>query len=152
LSYDLCGRFDRVRTEDLVELRVNHDLNKWHPEVFPLVESILEAQGADIAAVKAQPSTSENNDAPLEFVRTLDLWELVMLMTVKSLLEGVGFRFYIKNDYTQDLFGLGQMGGYNFINGPPTLMVEASRLDDARELLKLLLGEANTSPVNQKTT
>jgi hypothetical protein len=61
----------------------------------------------------------------------------------KSLLEEAGVAFFIRNEVTQGLFGAGQLGGYNFITGPPVLMVDASRVDEARELLApLMAGDA----------
>jgi hypothetical protein len=73
-----------------------------------------------------------------DFVRVMDLTDPAMVAVAKSLLEEAGIAFFIRNEVTQGLFGAGQLGGYNFITGPPVLMVEASRVDEARELLKRL--------------
>jgi hypothetical protein len=76
----------------------------------------------------------------LPFERVMDLTDPAMLAVARSLLEEAGIRFFIKNEGTQNLFGGGQLGtGYNVFTGPPSLMVEPSRVDEARELLAALL-------------
>lgn len=88
---------------------------------------------------------SDRDDAPAEnpgFVQALVLPNLGRLALAKSLLEQAEIRYFVRNERTQSLFGWGEMGaGYNLIVGPPVIMVEAARVDDARELLTPLLGE-----------
>jgi putative signal transducing protein len=141
MGSDLRGRLDRKTTEELVELLSAHDLAEWRPEVFPIVETILQHRGVDVAAIKVRPPRHDPSisDDPADFVRLLDLTDPAMVAVAKSLLEEAGVEFFIRNEGTQGLFGAGQMGGYNFITGPPVLMVEASRMDEARELLAPLL-------------
>jgi hypothetical protein len=100
---------------------------------------------------------SQDKDAPSDqdaeapdFLRALALPNPALLAVAKSLLESAGMRFFIKNDATQNLFGWGQLGtGYNVITGPPVLMVEAARVDEARELLEPLL-EDDVSPTKDE--
>jgi hypothetical protein len=82
------------------------------------------------------------------FREALTLPDLGSLTLAKSLLEDADIPYYVKNELTQNLFGWGQLNaGYNFIVGPPVLMVEASRLQEARELLEpLLQGPGATAP------
>jgi hypothetical protein len=143
MDTDLRTRFDAKTTEELVQLLRAHDLAVWRPEVFPMVEAILQERGVDLAAVKAEPGPDDSrSEEPMDFVRLVDLPDPTLLAAAKSLLEGAGLEYFIKNESTQSLFGAGQIGGYNFITGPPVLMVDASRLEEAQELLAPLLGEA----------
>jgi hypothetical protein len=141
MGSDLRSRLDEMTTEELVELWRAHDLAEWRPEVFPVVETILQERGVDVAALKVQPpghDRSRSDDSP-DFLRLMDLTDPAMLAVAKSLLEEAGVEFFIRNEGTQGLFGAGQIGGYNLFTGPPVLMVEASRVDEARELLAPLL-------------
>src|SRR6266540_2098358 len=115
MGSDLRSRLNEKTTEELVELLRAYDLTEWRPEVFPIIETILQDRGVDVAAIKAQParhdrSVSEDSAA---FVRLLDLTDPAMLAVAKSLLEEGGVEFFIRNEGTQGLFGAGQMGGYN---------------------------------------
>jgi hypothetical protein len=57
----------------------------------------------------------------------------------RSILEAAGVAFFIKNDATQHLFALGQMGlGYNCIVGPPIIQVGETEVEKVRRLLKPL--------------
>ena len=54
----------------------------------------------------------------------------------KSLLEGTGIKFFIKNEGLQNLFGAGEIGtGYNPIVGVPEIQVFQSDADNAKKLL-----------------
>jgi putative signal transducing protein len=141
MDSDLRSRFDEKTTEELIELLRAHDLTVWRPEVFPIIETILQERRVDVAAIKALPPRHDctSTEDSADFVRLLDLTDLAMLGFAKSALEEAGIEFFILNEGTQDLFGAGQMGGYSFITGPPVLMVEVSRMDEARELLAPLL-------------
>lgn len=148
MSNELRSRLDRMTTAELVEVLRAHDLKEWRPEVFPLAESILRGRGVDVAALMARAPDrdaargEQGRDSP-DFVRVADLPNPAILTMARSLLEESGLQFFIKNESTQSLFGLGQLGSaYNFITGPPTLMVEASRVEEARELLGPLLNDA----------
>ncbi len=73
-----------------------------------------------------------------------------ILVVAKSLLEGAGLRFFVRNERVQSLFGWGEMGtGYNFITGPPVLMVEAARVEEARKLLEPLFKDTVAPPKDE---
>jgi hypothetical protein len=141
---DLRSRLDALPTEALVEVLKGRDPDEWRPEVFPIVESILEGRGVDVAALNAaaERERAAAREDPRPFEPAMELPDPAILAVAKSLLEEAGVRFFIKNEGTQSLFGGGQLGtGYNLFTGPPVLMVEPSRVDEARELLHPLLEE-----------
>jgi len=71
-----------------------------------------------------------------EFVPILELRGPAMVAFAKSLLQSSRIRFFIKDERVQDLIAYGQFGaGFNPITGPPTVFVEPSRAEEARELL-----------------
>jgi hypothetical protein len=138
---DLRRRLEAMETEALVDVLWRHDLDEWRPEVFPIVESILDARGVDVAALLAEAERERATvpeDSP-PFERVMDLPDPAVLAVAKSLLEEAGIPFFVKNEETQSLFGWGRLGtGYNVITGPPVVMVDPSRADEARELLQPL--------------
>jgi len=154
MSDDLRLRLDQMTTAELLEVLRVHDLKEWRPEVFPLVESILRGRGVDVAGALAQPpgrndllgAADTAPESSPDFVKVADLPNPAALAMAKSLLEESGLRFFIKNEGTQGLFGLGAIGGYNLIIGPPVVMVEASRSEEARELLEPLLAANAPNP------
>jgi hypothetical protein len=102
--------------------------------------------------VRKPPSEGEAEPAreSPDFLTALDLPDPAMVGVARSLLEGAGIPFFIKNEGTQGLFGWGQMGtGYNLIIGPPALMVETSRLEEVRELLDPLFRGAVPQPEDE---
>ena len=141
MSDDLHGRLDAMGTEDLIEVLRHHDLDEWRPEVFPIVESILLRRGVDVPALKAaaERERAAALEDPPPFERVMELADPAGLAVAKSLLQEAGIPFFIKNEETQSLFGWGRLGtGYNVITGPPVVMVDPARLDEARELLAAL--------------
>src|SRR6187399_1531242 len=62
----------------------------------------------------------------------------------KSLLESERIENFVRGESVQDLFGVGRLGGYNFITGPAELWVRADDEERARTLLDGLSEE----PVN----
>jgi putative signal transducing protein len=145
----LRDRLDAMTTAKLVDIVKRHELDEWRPEVFPIVESILEGRGVDVVALKAQAErdAAVASEDPPAFLRVMDLADPAILAVARSLLEEAGVPFFIRNEGTQNLFGGGQLGtGYNVFTGPPVLMVEPSRLDEVRELLEPLLTEGEPAP------
>lgn len=139
---DLRRRLDALPTAALVDALKRRDPDEWRPEVFPIVESILEGRGVDVAALKAsaERDRAAARESDQTFVRVMDLPDPGSLAIARSLLDEAGVDFFIKNEETQALFGWGQLGtGYNVITGPPVLMVDSSRVDEVRELLAPLL-------------
>jgi hypothetical protein len=57
MADDLRARLGEMSTGDLVAILRSPGLDEWRPEVFPLVEAILEERGVDVAAVKAGMAT-----------------------------------------------------------------------------------------------
>ncbi len=71
-----------------------------------------------------------------EFVPVFTPQDAGMIAFVKSLLQSADIRFFVKNERVQHLFGFGGFGaGFNPITGPPVVLVEPDRADEARELL-----------------
>jgi len=76
---------------------------------------------------------------PIEMVEIAELSAPGLAAAARELLEEAGIGFEISGEGVQDLFGVGRWGGgYNLVTGPPRLLVEAGRLDEARELLASL--------------
>jgi hypothetical protein len=72
------------------------------------------------------------------FVTILRTGDAVQLAIARSILEEAGIVYHVVGDLAQDLFGLGRIGGHNFITGAPQLRVERERAEDARALLQPL--------------
>ena len=93
--------------------------------------------------VDSQPelATVESSNEELaveyqEFVEVCSLHDPGAVPLVKSLLMSAGIRFFIKNERVQQLIGGGTLGiGYNLIAGPPLVLVEPGRAEEARQLL-----------------
>ena len=63
------------------------------------------------------------------------------MMFIKSLLESAGIQYFVKNEASQNLFGVGQVGtGYNVMVGPMEVQVPDSQ---AAEAIALLEANAN---------
>ena len=60
-------------------------------------------------------------------------------MLVQSMLRGAGIEFVSKNAITQNLFGVGQIGGFNPAHGSIEVQVLAHDVDAARQVLSDLL-------------
>ncbi len=54
---------------------------------------------------------------------------------IGSLLDEHGIAYHVSNQTTQDLFGIGRFGGYNYITGPQKIMVTEQDAARARELI-----------------
>jgi hypothetical protein len=67
---DLRARLNEMATRDLVAVLRSHDLEEWRPEVFPLVQAILDERGVDIDTVEVgdQTPTEGAGDEHLESV------------------------------------------------------------------------------------
>ena len=158
MTDDFRRHLDLMATEDLVAILRDHDLDEWRPEVFPIVESILQERGVDVAVVTASPLNREgpegvNEKCPedaSDLIEIADIHDPAMLPVVASVLEQAGIEFFIRNEKTQNLFGLGQIGGgYNLITGAPTLLVAASKLQEAKDLLEPLFAEKDAGPEDE---
>ena len=71
-----------------------------------------------------------------EFVPVRALTHATLVPLARSILDGAGIRYFIRNERVQDLIGWGRLGpGYNIPAGAPLVTVEPSRADEAKELL-----------------
>ncbi len=84
--------------------------------------------------------TAKEWEREKEFVRLVPIYttgNFAFVTVAKTVLEGAGILFNVKNENLQNLWGLGSMGtGYNPITGPMIIEVEAERADEAATLLK----------------
>ena len=77
-----------------------------------------------------------------EFVLAGSMVGAARVPLAASLLEDAGIPFYVRNELTQDLFGVGQIGtGYNPVLGPVEFWVQQSSLGEAQTLLDSLDAE-----------
>ena len=89
--------------------------------------------------VEANPAqrTGESPAQSDNFVPLIALHDAALASVVQSVLASAGIRFVMKGEVIQDLFGVERLGvGFNPVTGPAVLLVESSRLDEARELLR----------------
>lgn len=71
-----------------------------------------------------------------DFVALLTVIEPTELPHVLAMLEAAEIPSFVRSGGVQHLFGAGVMGtGHDLITGPPVVMVPASRLDEARQVL-----------------
>jgi hypothetical protein len=76
-------------------------------------------------------------DASDELIPCLTIGDASLVPYVKSILDGAGVPYLIKHEGVQNLVGWGTaVFGFNPITGPPVVMVETSRLDEATKLLE----------------
>jgi hypothetical protein len=107
----------------------------------PFPPDILKALGADAPEV--------------ELVPVLRTGDAGLIPLAKSLLEGEGIEYLVRGETVQDLFGLGRMGGYNYVTGPTEFLVHAEDAERARALLEELSalptepGEGPSEPPNE---
>jgi hypothetical protein len=87
----------------------------------PFPPAILKALGAGAAEV--------------ELVTVLRTGDAGLIPLAKSLLEGEGIEYLVRGEHVQDLFGIGRMGGYNYVTGPTEFLVHAEDAERARTLL-----------------
>ena len=65
---DLRARLDALSDDQLVTIIQLRDLDEWRPEVFPVVEAILQERGVDLSAVPAREPTERLDYGALERV------------------------------------------------------------------------------------
>jgi len=128
---------------ELADILARHDTEEWRSEVFPIVEELLREKGVN--SPFREPSSDGLPPAEAEtLVAAIELPNPGLVPLAKSILKAARIRYVVTNEQTQNLLGLGQLGaGCNFITGPPAIMVEPGRLEDAQQLLNLLLQQTN---------
>jgi hypothetical protein len=81
----------------------------------------------------------EREDELIQLVPVYATGNVALVSVIKSLLEGAGIVYNIRNEQIQNLWGLGSMGtGFNPITGPMIIEVEKERAEEAKILLKEL--------------
>ncbi len=84
--------------------------------------------------VKRGSATSDEKLVPV-----LSVTNPALLPLAKSILDSAGIPFTVRNELVQGLIGWGQLGtGFNLLTGPPVILVEERKLDEARTLLEQL--------------
>jgi hypothetical protein len=58
-----------------------------------------------------------------------------LIPLAKSLLESEGIEYLVRGENLQDLFGVGRLGGYNYVTGPAEFLVHTEDAERARTLL-----------------
>lgn len=101
------------------------------------VERCSDCDTALVAADAGAVAEAEAESIEMAVLTTLS--EPASATLVRALLDEAGIRYESAGEGVQDYFALGRFGtGFSPITGPPVLLVEASRLDEARELLASL--------------
>jgi hypothetical protein len=86
------------------------------------------------------PDPPEPNHTSSELTTVFTTGDAALLPIIESLLNGAGVRFFVKNESTQDLFGMGRVGtGFNVVTGPVVIQVASEDAPAARELLRPLI-------------
>lgn len=76
-----------------------------------------------------------------DLVTIFETPDVALLAMAKAALDEAGIRYVTENEFTQDLFGLGRVGGgYNLVTGPPRIRVVPENAERAREILAELDG------------
>ncbi len=145
MSSDLRSRLDQMTTEELLEILRTRDEESWRPEVFTLAESIVRERGVE-EVPRPDAAGPDRTDAD-EPVEVCSLPNPALIPVAKSLLDAAEIEYFIQNEESQNLFAWGQaIAGFNPVLGPPVILVPATRLDEARELLTPLLQETGPPP------
>lgn len=71
----------------------------------------------------------------VQLVPVLHTGDAGLIPLAKSLLESEGIEYLVRGENVQDLFGLGRLGGYNYVTGPTEFWVHAEDAERAQTLL-----------------
>ena len=95
---------------------------------------VVECTDCGSSLVEWKPEWTTREDAPHEeFVEVLTLDGPAMVSFVQSLLQPAGIPFFIRNERV-NRFGMG-------FGGAPVLLVESSKVEEAKELLAAIDNE-----------
>lgn len=83
---------------------------------------------------------SQSEAEKQDFITILKTGDQVKISMAKAILDAENIVYLVKNEIVQDLFGLGKVGGYNYLLGPMELQVENDRVEEAKKLLANLTG------------
>jgi hypothetical protein len=95
VSAELRERLELLSTGELVAILETLDLERWRPEVFPVVEGILRDRGLDVAGISGRRRAAPAPPAPdreLQEPRTWKRWEstaLAFLIAFESSFVGL---------------------------------------------------------------
>lgn len=78
----------------------------------------------------------------VELVPVLRTGDAGVILLAKSLLESEKIEYLVRGENVQDLFGVGRLGGYNYVTGPSEFLVHADNAERARTLLEGLDAQA----------
>lgn len=82
----------------------------------------------------------------VELVTIVETGDPALIAVVKSVLDDAGIAYFAKGEQLQNLFGIGQFGvGFNPIVGPVELQVRQPDAREARELVRDLLENGESS-------
>ena len=70
-----------------------------------------------------------------DLVTVFESSDIALIAMAKGSLQDAGIQFVVQNEFTQNLFGLGQMGSYNHITGPVRIQVVAEDAEAAHNLV-----------------
>lgn len=89
------------------------------------------------------PEPPESEVHPDVHLRTILLArDEVQLSLACSMLDEAKIPYVVKNRGVQDLFGMGRLGGFNYVTGPMALQVDERDEASAKELLASLQAES----------
>jgi len=86
---------------------------------------------------------SQSEAEKQDFITILKTGDQVKISMAKAILDAENIVYLVKNEIVQDLFGLGKVGGYNYLLGPMELQVENDRVEEAKKLLANLTANQN---------
>ena len=103
-------------------------------------DGIAECPSCNSALVASPPDWTIVGDSTTadsaDLVTCVTVGNASLLPYIKSILDGAGVPYLVKNEGVQHWIGWGTaVLGFNPITGPPVVMVEASRMDEATALL-----------------
>jgi len=80
----------------------------------------------------------------LDLETILETSDSALLPVVRSLLESEGIPCFVRGEQLQEFLGWGRMpSGVNLITGPMQLQVPRERLEEARQLLRVMRGSGS---------
>jgi len=96
--------------------------------------------GAELApATEEEVAAANRPKLPDDFVCAAHLVGAAQVALAKSLLDSAGIEFFLTNEITEDLFGVGEMfTGWNLVTGGVGAWVHADDAADTAELLAAL--------------
>jgi hypothetical protein len=86
-------------------------------------------------------------DPTIELVAIFSTGDAGLIAIVKSILEGEGIDYLVRDEGVQDLLGAGRLSaGFNYVTGPAQFMVRSADAERASELLNALSQPGETPP------